>query len=45
MGRSGGVVVSTVVATSYRLRSFLENNNTQSLFLRVWSCCAIREMQ
>lgn len=38
--RSGGAVSSG-------FRSFLENanNSAQYLFLRLWSCCAIREMK
>lgn len=40
IGRSGGAVSSG-------FRSLLENanNGARSLFLRLWSCCAIREIQ
>lgn len=39
--------VAQRLAKSSGFRSFLENanNSAQSLFLRLWSCCAIREMK
>lgn len=43
MGRSGGAMVSTVVATSSRSRSFLESSNA-NLYSFVFGP-AIREMQ